>query len=316
MKPLYNLDFKPQVAKHNIHHGHKILFLGSCFSEHISNYLKQAAFQVDANVNGIVFNPTSLLIPINHFLHSTNYKVDDIFKANNGVYYSWYHHGKINGTNAEELLTQLTQQQLLFNKNIESADWLFVTFGSALAYRHIALNMIVANCHKMPQSLFNKEWISLTDIISNWRAAIEKLLTINNKLQIVFTVSPVKYLRDGLINNTHSKAILHLAIRDLLGERVHYFPSYELVTDDLRDYRFFESDGAHPNNMAIDYVWDKMQETYFTTQTSELISLINSFKALKNHKPIIMHGTEYEKWQMQIEEKRALIMKELPHFEG
>jgi len=267
----FHLGFQPAVSQHKITHQDGVLFLGSCFSEHIANRLLDLKFKIHTNPFGIVFNPKSIFSSIYRIIHKKYFKEEDVFEKE-GLWYSLEAHGSVFATSKNELLKLLNHSIDIWNEEIQKANYLVVTFGSAFAYQHKQQEKIVANCHKLPQALFEKILLENHEIIVDFQELIENLKIINPNLKWMFTVSPVKHLRDGVVENNLSKAILIQAVHQLVKQNTNcfYFPAYELVTDDLRDYRFYESDMAHPNKQAINYVWKKFSEVYFNELTNEI----------------------------------------------
>ena len=267
----FHLGFQPAVSQHKITHQDGVLFLGSCFSEHIANRLLDLKFKIHTNPFGIVFNPNSIFSSIYRIIHKKYFKEEDVFEKE-GLWYSLEAHGSVFATSKNELLKLLNHSIDIWNEEIQKANYLVVTFGSAFAYQHKQQEKIVANCHKLPQALFEKILLENHEIIVDFQELIENLKIINPNLKWMFTVSPVKHLRDGVVENNLSKAILIQAVHQLVKQNTNcfYFPAYELVTDDLRDYRFYESDMAHPNKQAINYVWKKFSEVYFNELTNEI----------------------------------------------
>lgn len=267
----FHLGFQPAASQHKITHQEGVLFLGSCFSEHIANRLLDLKFNVNTNPFGIVFNPKSIASSLYRIIHKKYFKDEDVFEKE-GLWYSLEAHSSVFSISKNELLEKLNHSIDLWNNEIQKASYLIVTFGSAFAYHHKQKEKIVANCHKLPQALFEKTLFENHEIIVDFQELINDLKTINPQLKWMFTVSPVKHLRDGVVENNLSKAILIQSVHQLIKQNTNcfYFPAYELVTDDLRDYRFYESDMAHPNTQAINYVWKKFSEVYFNEATSAI----------------------------------------------
>ncbi len=301
----YHLNIQIKPYAETLDCNDKLLFIGSCFSEHISYKLTEIQLDINSNPNGTIFNPVSLAQPIIRFLNNTLYTENDLIE-NNGNHYSIHHHSKLFNADKTDLLNLLNKKQEAFEEQLKTAKWLFITFGSAWVYSLKSNQTIVANCHKIPQNNFEKRLLNIEEISTIWAPLLAKLKINYPALNIVFTVSPVKHLRDGVHENNLSKSTLLLAINSLLNTKIMYFPAYELVVDDLRDYRFYESDCAHPNAMAIDYVFDKFKETYFSQNMNSISIEILKYLQLKNHKPISTTGKEYTQY---IEAKEAQLKK-------
>ncbi len=306
----YNLDIQPEPAAVKINFNDRLIFLGSCFSEHISSRLGALHFRVASQPVGIVFNPVSLCKPFIVARESGNYKETDLL-YNQDTWYSKYHHGMYSAHDKAALLTQINAAQAEFVSTLKEAEHLFITFGSAWVYSYRETGEIVANCHKIPQSAFEKRLLQPHEIISAWTEVLNYIYSVNEKISVVFTVSPVKHLRDGAVENTLSKSILLYSVYELVRQfpQAGYFPSYELVNDDLRDYRFYEPDGAHPNQLAIDYVFEKFCSAHMDAITSAYIRDMEKHLRLMSHKPIRQQGREYEQFLLQIENSRTNIEK-------
>jgi hypothetical protein len=298
----YNLDIQVPPVAQKLNYKDKVLMLGSCFSEHMSQRLQQLSFHVAAQPQGIVFNPISLAKPFELLQEKNFYTRNDLIE-NKGLWYCKYHHGFFSDEQPDVLLEKINQEQEAFGLALKDARFLFITFGSSWVYRLKESQEIVANCHKIPQARFEKFLLQAEDIVNAWAAIMDNLKTFNPTLQVVFTVSPVKHLRDGVVENNISKSILIYSIH-LLRARypsVGYFPSFELVNDDLRDYRFYDQDGAHPNVLAIEYVFGKFCETYMDDITLQYVKDMGNYNKLKAHRSIKDHGEEYEQFRKHLE---------------
>ena len=205
----------------------------------------------------------------------------------NELWYSLHHHGRFSNPDIEECLKEINSKIATSSENLKNADFLFITFGTSWIYRHNIKNLIVANCHKLPQNTFNKELLSIDEIAEEYGVLINSLKTFNPKLKIVFTVSPVRHWKDGAFGNQISKSILILAINKITKtfENTEYFPSYELMIDDLRDYRFYADDLLHPNLQAIKYILEKFSETFLDEESRKIIAEIEKINKSKTHRP-------------------------------
>src|SRR6218665_2179402 len=261
----FHLDHNPEKQGFEIGHGQRIFLSGSCFSEHMGGLLKDHKFNVLGSPSVSLFNPLSIHSDLVHLMEQTPMNGDFILECE-GLFFSYLHHSSVHAPNKEELIRQIEAARTQATAFLKEADHLILTFGTAFYYHHRQLNATVANCHKQPQHTFEKKMATPELISGLYGPLIGKLQKFNRRLRIIFSVSPVKYLKDGLLENTLSKATLHLAIHQLINahKNCHYFPAYELVNDDLRDYRFYKKDLAHPNEQAIEYVWQKFSECFFT----------------------------------------------------
>jgi hypothetical protein len=304
----YALNIEPPKIKPGLDYHDGIIFLGSCFSDHISQKLKERYFSVLSQTNGVVFNPISLSEPLKRIFGTGDY-VDKDLVYHNGLWHSKYHHSSFSEPGKEDLLRKINHDLHEFKRYLHAARWMFITFGSAFVYEELDTNIIVANCHKIPQSKFRKRMLSVGEITETWIGLLKELKSFNPNLRIVFTVSPVKHLRDGVIENTISKSCLFMAIQAILKEdSTHlYFPAYELVNDDLRDYRFYDSDGAHPNALAIDYVYGKFCDTVFNEQTAIYAADLDRYLKMSKHRLQREDGEEYLHFMKQLESERETL---------
>ncbi|MBO6517860.1 MAG: GSCFA domain-containing protein [Bacteroidia bacterium] len=276
MKFKLELDIPPLGS---INYQKPVLCIGSCFAQNIGRRLIDNRFKVVLNPNGILFNPIS----IGNALLAKNYSEADLVERDE-VWFSWQHHSSFSGTSRETVLHGIQREHELLTSTLENSEHsLFLTLGSAWVYEYEG--KVVANCHKQPNGQFTKRLLSIEEIVAHLGPILEK----SKAKQVVLTVSPVRYVKDGLHNNNLSKATLLLAVKKLcdLVKHVHYFPAYEMVIDELRDYRFFDRDLVHPSEEAIDYVWEAFRKTYFDSQSLEMARAWSNIKSRLNHR--ILH---------------------------
>ncbi len=283
----FRTEIHPHTTDFTINHQDGIMLNGSCFSENIGALFQRMRFNVNINSHGIIFNPESLAYSLDDLINVNIYSESDLGFHNN-VFHSIHHHGRFNHASSDVVLETINSSIRDASQQLRNAKLLFVTFGSAWIYRLKKSSGVVANCHKLPGSDFDKSLMSHQEIEHRWRDLLKKLFVLNDKLQIVLTVSPVRHWRDGFSENQLSKANLLIAVNALCVEfkNVHYFPSYELVMDDLRDYRFYNSDMLHPNATAIDYIWQKLAHWCFDRRTKELLPKLEPLVKFIEHKPM------------------------------
>jgi hypothetical protein len=276
------LKFDPGRSPFSITHDDKILFLGSCFSDEIASIAEFSGFHCTSNPFGTVFHP----IPLARFIKEsiTGLEQERILERD-GRFFSWDASTHLSSPSIKQLEEQLKNVRQDWLSHLKEASVLFVTFGTAWGYQYQG-SMIVANCHKMPSSDFQKDLTETEVIVEMWDEVLELLKRINPTLKVVFTVSPVRHIRDGLIENNQSKAILIDSIRKI-NKRFEsfYFPSYEIVIDQLRDYRFYKQDRVHPSDEAVSVVWDHFLKFYTSEPTREMVKEISAFQRFKLHVP-------------------------------
>ncbi len=276
-----------------INYRDKILLTGSCFTEHIGNSLGELKFSVFQNPNGILFDPRSVCTSLISYLENKEYKKEDLFFLNE-VWNSWEHHSRFSNINAEECLNAINRSQQQAYEFIKEANWLIITLGSSFSYRltneaakgSSQLNDGVANCHRAPSQWFNKYLLTIDEIISQLDASYHRLQQVNPGLKIIFTISPVRHIRDGVIENNRSKARLLEAVHHIISKfpGLYYFPAYELVIDVLRDYRFYDIDMVHPNYPATEFVMEKFKENFIDEESQELMDEIRKIVIARKHK--------------------------------
>jgi hypothetical protein len=306
----FHLNYTPPKPGFELNHDHKIFMIGSCFSENIGTKLIEQRFKTHNNPNGNLFNPTSIHQCL-ETLSKSKPMEEKYFLNRDDIFYSYLHHSSIHDEYKNDLRKKIDKENQLATQFLKESNYLIITFGTAFVYRHLELQTVVANCHKQPASYFEKQMLTIENIVSSYSKLFKDLPAFNPNLRIIFTVSPVKYLKDGLIENNLSKSTLILAIKELikLNPACSYFPAYELVTDDLRDYRFYKEDLAHPNQQAIDYVWEKFSDCFFSNSTQQLNREIKKLNTALNHRTLIANSAEAIKLNNFIIKQKEEIKK-------
>lgn len=286
-------------------------FLGSCFSEHLSSKMTQAGFPVQANPFGVVFNPISLAEIL---LVKDEVLMDSVFERQ-GVALSWLANSTCFAYSQEELRSKLKVLRNDFLENLNQSKVLFVTFGTAWVYHKKSINHIVGNCHKAAKNDFEKRLLSVEEISNKWSNVIEKLKA-ESDVRIIFTVSPVRHTKDGLIENSRSKAVLLNAVHQLNDQysNVEYFPAYELMMDEMRDYAYYSKDGVHPNAIAVDEIWNRFKETYFTAETEKICLEYDKIRMLFEHRSLHPESKAAKQFEVDRTAKLADFKKRYPGF--
>ena len=291
------LPFQIQSFPFTISYRDKILLIGSCFSEEIGNKMIDLKFDISQNPNGILYNPESIAIALLSYINDKPFDDKNLFELN-GIWHSWKHHSIFSGVNKEEVLEEINTSRLCAHAFLKEAKFVIITLGTAFHYQLKNNNENVANCHKAPSDFFIKKLLSIEEIKTDLLNAVSALEIFNPGLKIIFTVSPVKHVRDGVVENNHSKARL-IEVSHFLCEKkqnVFYFPSYELVTDVLRDYRFYKKDLVHPNETANDYVFEKFCDSFLDDLSKKIMEEIKKVLSAVNHKPFFKESLEHQKF--------------------
>ena len=321
----FRLEFTPKPFDTKVKHQHKLLLIGSCFTEQIGTKLAAHKFSVLDNPNGILFNPVSITKSISSYIDNKQYSESDLFYQNE-CWNSWEHHSRFSKPDVNECLQGINASQSKANAFLKNADWLLITLGSAFVYETSPqtplpeekgnAKVVVANCHKVPTDKFVKRLLPVDEVFTGLQQMIEKVQVFNPALKIIFTVSPVRHLRDGFVENNRSKATLTQAVHQLTDKNrdCFYFPAYELIIDDLRDYRFFAEDMVHPNYAATNYVWEKFIVTCIDEPSQQLMKEITVIVAAKNHKPFNPTSEQHKKFLQANLEKVKKLQKQFPHL--
>lgn len=317
----FRAELTPKPFSLKIKHTDRLLLVGSCFTEQIGKKLATHRFRVLENPNGILFNPFSIAKSLMSYANGKLYSGDELF-FNNELWASREHHTRFSGPDKDAVLKAINHSQQQANEFIKSANWLLLTLGSAFVYEWKDIaddgdhSNVAANCHKIPTDKFNRRLTSPAEI----QAILEKMITavrkLNPELKIIFTVSPVRHLREGFIDNNRSKAALIQAVHSLTDEKgIFYFPAYELVIDDLRDYRFFAEDMVHPNYAATNYVWEKFTEAVIDVPSQQIMKEINELNAAMAHKAFNPSSAAHKKFLAFHLQKTLLIKQNYPYID-
>ncbi|PWU00376.1 MAG: GSCFA domain-containing protein [Bacteroidetes bacterium] len=303
----FRLELEPKNLSEKINHQDKILLIGSCFTEHIGSRLKKYKFDVLENPNGILFNPFSISKAIISYIERKHFTSEELF-LHNEIWSSWDHHSRFSGMNSSEVLDRINQSQESAHDFIKKADWILITLGSAFVYQ-LKDGSSVANCHKMPSTHFSKKLSTIEEIISNLDNLIHRIRFFKPGTKIIFTISPVRHLRDGLIENNWSKSALIYSVQHLCSKfsGTYYFPAYELVIDDLRDYRFYAEDMVHPNYLATEYVWEKFSATCLNDSLNAFMDEMDKINNAINHKAFFPDSEAHQYFiKLQLERVKKL----------
>jgi len=315
-------------SENQINYHSKTLMLGSCFVENIGSLMKQNKFNTTVNPFGVIYNPISVANSLKILIENKTFGENDLNYAN-GLYFSYYHHGSFSDESAEECLIDINAQMQSASLDLAGADILFITFGTSWVYELIDSGKVVSNCHKQPASIFNRYRLEVDEIVKLYKELILSLSLFNPHLKIVFTLSPIRHWKDGAHGNQLSKSALLLAIDQLvqLFDQVSYFPSYEIVMDELRDYRFYHEDMIHMNSASVNYIWSRFEDTFMNRETLEQMKKIKKLILASNHRPFNPGSESHQRFvsttlsrmeelegqlsNLSFDEERTLIRKNL-----
>jgi GSCFA family len=276
-------------ADRKITYNDPVMFLGSCFATSTGRQFELGHMPVLINPSGTIYNPVSVINTLNTITDNRKYSLKDLYN-HNGTWVSFSHYTDFSSEDPDEVLEKINKRSEEALKFMSGVKYLFITFGTARVYRWNETGSIVSNCHKIPASRFTRELLTPDDIVSLWIKELDKLKSIFPDLKIVFTISPVRHWKDGAHGNQVSKSVLFVAVEELLRHRSgpEYFPSYELLMDDLRDYRYYADDMLHPSDLAVEYIWNAFTQCYFDKETTglwqEAVKITKAFShRLRNH---------------------------------
>ena len=281
-------------SEHQIGVSDKLLLVGSCFAQEMGQWFLQRRFDVHLNPNGILFHPMVMARCLRRAMHKINYEVSE-WIVHDGLYHSFDHHGCWSNVSGNYLRDCVNEQVARTAYSLANASTLVLTWGSAWGYKWVVNGRWVANCHKIPQTNFTKELITADEIVEEHQELFNELLTINPSLRIIISVSPVRYWRDGAHGNQVSKSHLILAASQLAetNAQVHYFPAYEIMMDELRDYRFYNPDMLHPTPQAVEIIIGKFREMFFSEAANNYVKEADPIRKFLEHRPLHTQDVEW-----------------------
>lgn len=316
------MQFRTQIpiSKSNnpIDYNSKILSVGSCFVENMAQKFDYFKFQNETNPFGIIFNPVSIEKLFSRVCNEDVFTEKDIF-FHNERWHSFEVHSDLSNANRQELLETLNKAITETNKQIKKATHIIVTFGTSWIYRNIESTEIAANCHKVPQKQFSKELLSVEVIQKSIQNTIDLIQTLNPNINFIFTISPVRHIKDGFVENQLSKSHLFTALHSALNTEhlklnTEYFPSYEIMMDELRDYRFYKEDMLHPNQIAIDYIWKLFSENYISQESISTMQEVDEIQKSLRHRSFNPESEQHQKFLAKLQQKMNLLEEKISHI--
>lgn len=294
---------------HQIDYNSTIVSLGSCFAVNMSEKLDYFKFQNNCNPFGILFHPLAIQKLINFAVSGKRFAESDIF-YHNERWHCFDAHSDLSNSNKETLLESLNEILIFTSKQLREASHIIITYGTSWVYRNIENDAIVANCHKVPQKQFKKELLSVNEIQESIANTLKLIHSVNPNCNVIFTVSPVRHIKDGFVENQWSKANLISAIHDTLNTQ--YFPSYEIMMDELRDYRFYAEDMLHPNQVAIDYIWKRFKETTISETAFSTMDAVETVQKSLQHRAFNPNSESHQKFEAKLKLKITKLLGEYP----
>ncbi len=297
----FRTTFPVKPSDNKITHAGKILSLGSCFSENMGNKLSYYKFPIIINPFGIIYNPESIATSMEILISGKTFTGSDLFE-HQGIWNSFYHHSRFSNTNKNACLLKINESSLKAAEMLKQTEFLILTFGTAWVYEFLHSGEIVSNCHKVPAKEFKRYRLPVQQITERFKTLFQTIFALNTELKVILTVSPVRHLKDGAEENLLSKATLIMAVHELISsfEQVSYFPSYEIMMDDLRDYRFYANDMIHPSTLAINYIWEKFESACIHPDSKKLMNEIDRINLDLNHRPFNPKSEAHQKFLQNI----------------
>lgn len=312
------MEFRTPVEWHGeseeIKYSDHVLLMGSCFAENVGGLLLENKFSCDVNPFGILYNPLSIAKALRQMLDGKVYTMDDLFDSG-GQWHSWMHHSSFSSTDADECLNRINSRLEKAASALPRTSWLVMTWGTAFVYEKDS--EVVGNCHKQPDRLFTRRLLDVDTICGEWNDTLREAKQRFPGLKVMLSVSPIRHLKDGLHGNQISKSVLLLAIDRLCRELdfCHYFPSYEIVMDELRDYRFYAEDMLHPSPLAVKYIWECFCSTYMSKDTQRVMKEWADIQKGLAHRPFNPDSDAYRRFLSQIVLKIEELKEKFPYFE-
>jgi hypothetical protein len=317
------MQFRTQIpiSKTNnpIDYNSKIISIGSCFAENMAEKFDYFKFQNETNPFGIIFNSVSIEKIISRIIKKEFYTEKDIFFYNER-WHSYEVHSDLSNSDRQELLETLNKAISETYKNLKEATHIIITYGTSWIYKNTESDQIVANCHKVPQKQFSKELLSVEVIQKSIQNTIDLIQVLNPDINFIFTVSPVRHIKDGFAENQLSKSHLFAGLHQVLkthnSEFVthNYFPSYEIMMDELRDYRFYAEDMLHPNQVAIDYIWHKFSENYISEDSISTMQEVSEIQKSLRHRSFNPDSEQHQKFLAKLQQKISSIQEKWAHI--
>ncbi len=316
----FKLTLEATSSNLQIGYQDKMLLIGSCFTENMGAKMQKHLFDVLENPHGILFNPMSVHNALRDYIQCKQYGKEDLFELNE-LYNSWHHHSKFSDNTVDAALSKINTSIKEAHVYLKEANQLVITLGSAWLYYLTTLadgqqGLVVANNHKAPSNWFEKRLMQSAELTSLFQTLVKDLQSFNPGLQIIFTVSPVRHLREGLVENNRSKSVLIQAVHDIIAKTdgTYYFPAYEYVIDDLRDYRFYAEDLVHPNYAATQYVWEKWVETFYASSTQQIMKQVAELQLAIQHKPFNKNSQAHQVFLQNALAKAQTLQKSYPYL--
>ena len=304
-----------KTSSNPIDYQSEVLLVGSCFVENIGDKLKYYKFKNLLNPFGILFHPRAIERFFELVVSEKEFTEDDLIFQNER-WHSFDAHSDLSSSDKGQLLKNLNRPLKHTIESLKKVSHVVITLGTAWGYRFKKSGNLVANCHKIPQREFEKELYGPEEILGSLQRTIDHIKKVNKNATVILTVSPVRHLKDGFIENQRSKAHLITAVQQLVEavDKAEYFPSYEIMMDELRDYRFYDRDMVHPNKLAVDYIWERFTKVYIPANAQKIMAEVETIQKGMSHRPFNEHSQAHQKFLDDLEFKKQRLQEKVPHI--
>ena len=316
------MDFRTKTEieswDYRLHHSDKLLVMGSCFAEHIGGRLEHMKFRTMVNPYGVLYNPLSIAEGLSRLLECRLFSEKELYEFPDGGWNTWLHHSRYSHPDKDEALAVINEGVERASHRLADADVLLLTFGTSWVYRLADTGEVIGNCHKVPERRFVRQRLSVQEIVGALAEVLHCVTDVNPRVKLVLTVSPVRHLKDGLHGNQLSKSTLLLAVDELcrrFPDRCYYFPAYEIVMDELRDYRFYSEDMAHPSKQAADYVWECFVEHCIAPDARHFMQQWEKVLSALSHRPFRPQSEQYREFVCKILSEMTELQERYPYLD-
>lgn len=311
----FRTEIKIEESSVKIEHDNKILTIGSCFAENIAELFKFYIFDVFENPFGVLYNPVSIYNAFNIVSEGIRFTIDDLI-YDQDEWHSFYHHSDFSNHEADECLKSINTRSAEVKDFLTDCNWVIISLGTSNIYKYKETKITVSNCHRIPADRFERMFLPVEESVKYLTNTVNKLKKINPEIRIIFTVSPVRHIKDGFVENQLSKSALIVAVHRLVRQNsdCYYFPAYEILMDDLRDYRFYDKDLLHPNKLAVEYIWEKFSECYFSKNCKETVKDIETFVKGRNHRLRDAESPQTKKFLADLQRMKENLLEKYPYL--
>ena len=305
-------EIKITPLKQTIHYGDGLLFLGSCFANEVGGICRGLGFDALVNPFGVLYNPSSIALALKRLSTGTPFTHEDVIQVGDGFYCTFSHNTTFWSPSEKELLATVNQALEKAHEHYEKSKWVVISLGTSWVFRNKTTGDVVANCHKLPSNQFDRQFFT----IEQSTHCLTEIFRGNPDKQFIFTVSPLRHIKDGLHENQLSKAALLLAVDQVCKDfdNAHYFPAYEILMDELRDYRFYKEDMIHPTEQAVRYIWERFIDFAIDPTEKPAMQAAAELRLMLHHKPLFPESDSYRKFELQREQRIADIKREYPQI--